>query len=626
VHSFIISGLSTGPANESTQTFNSITATTDTTSLLNNLSVEGTGNSRIIYYYPVDKQAGNGNLIITIQDTGGTLNGGIDTKTYNVPIQIISKPGIPTFISPVSGDYTSGDDTITFTGTATNSKVKYRIYKESTLYQTRSNPWIEIVNTPFYASGEKISVGIPTANILTSGEWYLMIAAEDERGGITLSDSITVNIPTIMPPAITENSLILFGMPINSPTTIKQLPSTIKLATYNTSGNNYSTSITPFDSTFNPRYSYWIKSSSVNTKFKFTGSIASTSKSIPLSIGWNLIPNPYLADIKWSINNIEVYDTLGDTTKTLNNASDIILPYAWTFVSNSTEPQLGHYSLVYDNSILPGINNTIPVWGGLWVKALKDCEITIPIPTTTPPGIMTRSPKRNLINGWSTRIIASSDKGAAEVVIGVCDSARNLSLATPPASILGSVVKIASTRNGNQLSADFVKNDDNKEWSIVISKDDATVNNVMLSWPDLSSLGGKQAIYLTDLSNGKRVSLNEIRNYSINFANGETSRTIKLSIGKRTASSLQITNVHTENNRGSGQVKFDLSSPAIVTMTIRNLVGQMITCTTLDAQSTGSQTINWNTEGKSAGKYIIELKAADKDGRSIRATSFISIK
>ncbi len=622
IHSITISSLSVGPANESTQTIESVTAITDTSTLLTGVRIDVIGGNQVISYTPVNGQSGTGNLIITVKDSGGTLKGGIDTTAYNVPITIVSKPDVPTFISPVYNDYTSGNDKIQVSGTATLSKIKYHVFKQQV---GSTSSWIELYTTDWNNSSDVVTFGIPSAMTLTSGAWNLKLSAEDERGGITEGNTIMVTVPTIMPPSIISNSLILFGMPIKSSKTISTLPSTIKLATYDTSTNTYLTSVTPLDVTFDSQYGYWIRSTGINTTLKFTGSITNSTKSIPLSVGWNLIPNPYYGDITWSVKNIQVIDNQNELTLSIQDASDYILPYAWTFTSNSTEPQLGHYTLVYDDTILPGIKNTIPTWNGFWVKALKECEIFIPNPNTSELP-MTRTSKRNLVNGWSTRIIASCDKGASEVVIGVCDIARNLSLASPPASPLGSAVKIAATRGGNQLSADFIKNDENKEWTLVITKDDSTGNNVMLNWPDISSLSGKQTINLTDVSTGKKVSLNEVRNYSINFAAGETTRTIKLSISKRAASALQITNVRTENNRNSGQIKFDLSSPAIVTMTIRNLVGKMITCATLDAQSAGSQTMNWNSEGKSAGKYIIELKAADKDGRSIRATSFISIK
>ncbi|MCS7265372.1 MAG: hypothetical protein NZ805_11120, partial [Armatimonadetes bacterium] len=65
---------------------------------------------------------------------------------------------------------------------------------------------------------------------------------------------------------------------------------------------------------------------------------------IPLKRGWNEIGNPWLVDLIWDLEAIQVQ--VGNETRPLMNARGIIEPYAWRWNGNA-------YQLVFDSNFIP---------------------------------------------------------------------------------------------------------------------------------------------------------------------------------------------------------------------------------------------------------------------------------
>jgi hypothetical protein len=92
---------------------------------------------------------------------------------------------------------------------------------------------------------------------------------------------------------------------------------------------------------------------------------------IPVKKGWNIIGNPWLVDLNWDANAIQV--RVNGQTKALKDASSIVEPYAWRWDGSA-------YQLVIDPSLLTGVDNKLPKWEGAWVFAWQDATLLIPFP------------------------------------------------------------------------------------------------------------------------------------------------------------------------------------------------------------------------------------------------------
>ena len=100
---------------------------------------------------------------------------------------------------------------------------------------------------------------------------------------------------------------------------------------------------------------------------------------IPLKAGWNLIGTPFISDVVWDVSELKVKGTDG-SVRSLADASDLIAGYAWGWRQDPKNPATGAYYLVYDSSLVPGVENRLEPWRAYWVKAAKDCDLIIPPP------------------------------------------------------------------------------------------------------------------------------------------------------------------------------------------------------------------------------------------------------
>ena len=95
--------------------------------------------------------------------------------------------------------------------------------------------------------------------------------------------------------------------------------------------------------------------------------------SIDLRPGWNLIANPFLESIPWSLENIQVI--AGGEQKTLKGAQaeGWTEDFAWGWNGN-------YYGLVYDSAVLPGVASQLEPFRGYWVQAYRDLILVLPPP------------------------------------------------------------------------------------------------------------------------------------------------------------------------------------------------------------------------------------------------------
>src|SRR5262249_19678470 len=92
-----LTGISTGPANESSQT-NIITATSSNPSLIPNPTVNyvNPSTSGTLTFTPVSMQFGTATITVIVKDNGGTTNGGIDSVTNFFVVTVLPVNDPPT--------------------------------------------------------------------------------------------------------------------------------------------------------------------------------------------------------------------------------------------------------------------------------------------------------------------------------------------------------------------------------------------------------------------------------------------------------------------------------------------------------------------------------------------------
>ncbi len=129
-----------------------------------------------------------------------------------------------------------------------------------------------------------------------------------------------------------------------------------------------------------PGRGFWARFQSTTIPY---GSIPNQNQStrIHLQPGWNLIGNPFITAVKWDIELITVQRS-GTQAITLKNAKDMVCSYAWGWKQNVLDPNSGSYDLVYDETLMPDATSSLMPWQGYWIKAMEECELILPTPST----------------------------------------------------------------------------------------------------------------------------------------------------------------------------------------------------------------------------------------------------
>jgi len=107
LQSVLLTGVTTGPANEAGQTL-TFTVVSDNTGVVPNPTVIFSAGNYFLQYTPVANAVGVANITVTLQDNGGTANGGADTivRTFSITVQAVNDA--PT-IDPIANQTVSED-------------------------------------------------------------------------------------------------------------------------------------------------------------------------------------------------------------------------------------------------------------------------------------------------------------------------------------------------------------------------------------------------------------------------------------------------------------------------------------------------------------------------------------
>jgi hypothetical protein len=105
-----------------------------------------------------------------------------------------------------------------------------------------------------------------------------------------------------------------------------------------------------------------------------------TDAIIKLVAGWNLIGQPFISPVTWSLEKIQVQ--VGNDVHSLKDAKFLgwISDYAWGWKQNADDPYTGEYQLVYDRTLVTGNEGVLLPWRAYWIRANVACDLILPHP------------------------------------------------------------------------------------------------------------------------------------------------------------------------------------------------------------------------------------------------------
>ena len=566
---------------------------------------------------------------VTFSPDGSLIasGGGDGLALWRVGAPTNRPPSIPTLLSPDDGSTVSPTPTFKVKSEDPDGDdVKF-------VLELRKGDEVKNFETGFFASGSEATFTVPSDQALSEGQWSWRARAIDSKGAVSdWSGTRTIQV-TLVP--LIKSGVRLVACPVIGPTDPKSVFAfdDDKWAWYDpTSGYLlYPNSQTNLQ----VGKGYWAKFVQ-DTKPNVKGDLPDATKpfSISLKKGWNLIGNPWLVDLVWDLSSIHV--KMGGQEKALKDLGENegVEPYAWRWDGSN-------YRLVFDRTIITGVDYNLPSWEGAWVYAHTDCELVLPPPSQS-KGRGTRGEGRVAKgNGWSMRLQASVNGSVGEVVLGIANGTRGLAVGLPPEPPTGNNgVQVILLKNNTPLAVD-VRNDGSRrqEWEVLVrfgtrdgGRGTSERKEVVLTFDGIGYAPKDVSAWLVDTVTGKRLYLRTQPSYRFVAQEGEVERKFKVVVERGNYRPLRVVGLKATPMRGQGVViEFSLTKPAKVEAEVLTLTGRRVAI--LDAGSSEGLTrrIVWRgvgIEGQKVGSgvYLVRVRAVDEEGRETQAVTVARMK
>lgn len=334
---------------------------------------------------------------------------------------------------------------------------------------------------------------------------------------------------------------------------------------------------------------------------------------LSLQSGWNMVGNPFDADLPWS--NVGV--TVGGPVRDFG--------YIYDRGSNS-------YILVSD---VPGVSgtNAIPAKSAMWMRSTGAYSVAVGAVSSTASA---RQEKWVRSAGeFVLPIVARAGKAADTAArAGVVTYARTnpdlYNIENPPA--LGQFVDVFFTSQDGRLLTCDIRGE--AEGTLTY---DFAVNTslkrtmVALSLPDLSQVPRDKSVILIDTVTGKRMWARTMNTYTYNSGEGGV-RQFQLQIAPNNGGGLAVTVASAEVRGAGAAVTYTLSKPATVQATVMNLSGRAIRVLSQGSVATaGVNSLSWDLRNSSGtrvppGRYLVNIKALSDDGQQVSALAPLQVK
>ncbi len=338
---------------------------------------------------------------------------------------------------------------------------------------------------------------------------------------------------------------------------------------------------------------------------------------IPLALGWNQIGSPFITTIRFDQASVVGSDGIDRTITEASNAGLII-------------PTLFYYDPVtndYNFATVLG-DAVMEPYVGYWLLALRPVTLVLSPPTLIPfkEGGGTFVAAAAPDDGWRVPLIAET--------AGAVRSGRALgqSSAASDGPDLADIISPpdAAVPNGVRLAAFFYRPDwgaplrkcltdirsaraGAQTWNFVVDTD-AQVQDVTISWPDLSAMPDHLVATLEDLQTGRSCFMRTKTGYVYNTGQGGP-RQFRITVRDRGAAGLQIMAFNHNRIANGVRMACTLSADATVDVIVRNMAGRAIKRVWAGREVTaGDVEIVWTGHDQRGlavpnGPYLVEIIA-----------------
>jgi WD40 repeat protein len=475
------------------------------------------------------------------------------------------------------------------------------------------------LQTELVDSGRRLSITVP--NALTSGEWRYRVKAVDAKGSESSHTSGVVNVADEVISTIPAG-LSSWGIGINIGNKTKAdlglagVPIRVWDATaqqYREVGNA---------EPLLPGRGYWVKPSSV-ARLIMSGVPNASPFSIRLKAGWNHIANPFLLPLQWDPAAIRVRRNAEE--RSLEEASRVgwVAGYAWAW--DNTQQR---YVLVSDPSYVPGAQRQIAPWQSCWVYAYQDCDILLARSRGT--GIPNGRSLQQTPGQWSIRLQVQLGAQWTGVIVGGSRWAQDIAVGLPP-DPPGSVQlpKMYLLRQGVPVAVDLrADGRANTAWDIVMEVPEGNASETAtLLWQGAHLVPRGVNPVLVDLQTGERKFMRTTSSHQFAISRQGGVYRFRLEMLPN-AQLLRITQARVHGGRSVGgrfSIVYQVSDAAQVEVTITSggrLIRRLASGIT---RSASLQQVTWDGRDQNgvavpAGAYMVEIRASNSDGQTVRAT------
>jgi hypothetical protein len=553
------------------------------------------------------------------------------SKTFIIQVAVSNHPPtIPVVLTPPNNVVTS--PTPTFQVKAEDQdgdRLKYCF-----VFKQGQQTVLEFETTDTFESGQVVTLRLPENQALRSGVYQWQVLAFDGKEWSQPSKIRTFTVSNAVPRRV--HGLGTFGLSLQTETLTREALGLVGLPMK--FWNPFIQRYQDVGDTLEIGKGYWFKART-DFPIALAGRLLTEEVFIPLQKGWNFINNPYLQEVMWDVNAIQVWKNGFLETLEQAQRAGWIEDYAWGWEQDANNPNTGRYVLVYDTSIIPGVKGQLEPWKGYWVYAHTDCELILPPPSQS-KGRGARGEGRVAKgNGWSMRLQASVNGSVGEAVMGIANGTRGLAVGLPPEPPTGNNgVQVILLKNNTPLAVD-VRNDGSRrqEWEVLVrfgtrdgGRGTRERKEVVLTFDGIGYAPKDVSAWLVDTVTGKRIYLRTQPSYRFAPEVGETERRFKVIVESGNERPLRIVGLKATPMRGEGLViTFALTKPAQVRGEVMTLTGRKIAV--MDDGSTrmaGTHRMIWRGVGGEGvkvpvGAYLVRLVATDEDGRQVQAVTVV---
>ncbi len=422
---------------------------------------------------------------------------------------------------------------------------------------------------------------------------------------------------------------------------------------------------------YQPGYSFWTN---------FAGAISNLDLSkigrqvndqdlisVPLQFGWNMIGNPYTADLTFQDNadtpGIQIQYQNGDAL-TLQQAVNTGLVATGVFGYN---PGTGAYQDITQAPTTTGTTvsgptqNQLSAWTGYWIRVLVTEGVTISYVNPTPATgtgralaagkARSRALKRTRassgtseVGGWRLPLIVRDSLGNGSGALlgqspkGSDGFTPSLDAASPPPFTRNASLSVRfphadwdtgkGSSNVGEFLSDIRRSGSKAQWDVTVNTP-TPEQPYTLTWNSVSKLPRGMRLTLVDTENGTSRVMNSASSYTFTPTKGTTSRKFQIKAEPRTAGRLLISNMRVDArlSRGvasSALVSYDISGAAEVSVDIMSGAGRHVRrLATGRAATVGTNQVTWDLkddQGRAlpTGTYLIQVSARTSEGETSR--------